>query len=139
MIFLINSKFLWATLIHPSANICDTSSIGAGSVIVAGVVVNGRSKIGLHCLINTNSSLNHDNILNDFSSTGPGVNTGGNVLIGKFCYIGIGTSIKHNIKINDNTIIGAQSYVNSNCEGDSLYYGIPAKKISEWKYGKKYL
>jgi sugar O-acyltransferase (sialic acid O-acetyltransferase NeuD family) len=135
----INNKFVWEILKHPSANICDSSSVGAGSVIVAGVVINGRNKIGSHCLINTNSSLNHDNILDDFSSTGPGVNTGGNVLIGKYCYIGIGTSIKHNIRIGNNTIIGAQSYVNSDCKGDSLYYGIPAQRVSSWIYGKKYL
>jgi|TARA_B100001964_G_scaffold240608_1_gene310804 sugar O-acyltransferase (sialic acid O-acetyltransferase NeuD family) len=135
----INNKFIWRTLKHPSVSFCDTSSVGEGSVIVTGVVINGRSKIGSHCLINTNSSLNHDNILDDFSSTGPGVNTGGNVLIGKYCYIGIGSSIKHNITIKNNTIIGAQSYVNSDCEGNSLYYGIPAKRVSDWIYGKKYL
>ena len=51
------------------------------------------------------------------------------MIVGKKSHIGIGTSVKQGIKICNDTIIGANSYVNKNCEKKSIYYGSPAKKI----------
>ena len=68
--------------------------------------------IGKHCIINSASSIDHDNQFGDFSSTGPGAILGGNVKIGSMCHLGIGSVIKNNININDKIIIGSNSYVN---------------------------
>ena len=43
------------------------------------------------------------------------------------------------ISIGDNTIIGAQSMVLKNCNKNSVYYGIPAKKIRDREDNSKYL
>ena len=64
-------------------------------------------------------------------STGPGVNTGGNVRINDLCQIGIGASIKDKVTIKKNTIIGGGAFVNKNCDSNSTYFGVPAKKIKE--------
>ena len=79
------------------------------------------------------------NNFKDYSSTGPGVTTGGNVELGKCSHLGIGSTVKHQILIGDNTIIGSQSMVLKNCNKDSIYYGIPAKKIRNRKDNSKYL
>ncbi len=43
----------WVALIHPSAQISACVSIGKGTVVMAGAVVNACSVIGEHCIINT--------------------------------------------------------------------------------------
>ena len=53
----------------------------------------------------------------------------GAVSIGNNVFIGMGSIITRNVEIGDNVIIGAGSVVTHNCESNSVYAGIPAKKI----------
>ena len=125
----INNSFKWANIIHPSAIISNTAKIGTGNMFLAGSIICSDAKIDNHVSINTGTHLDHDNVFSDFSSTGPGVATGGNVKVGKLSFLGIGSTIKHNVSIGDNTVVGGQSFVNKNCKSNSLYYGVPAKRI----------
>ena len=86
---------------------------------MSGVTINTQTKIGKHCIINTSSSIDHNNNFKNFSSCGPGVITGGNVNVGENSYIGIGATIKNGIKIGKNTIIGGNSYVNKKAKNDT--------------------
>ena len=106
---------------------------------MSGVVINTGTIIGDHCLINTSSSIDHDNKFGNFSSSGPGVTTGGNVKLGTCSHLGIGCTVKDQASIGSDTIIGAQSLVLKNCDNSSVYYGIPAKKIKERKHDTEYL
>ena len=112
--------------------------IGEGSIIISGVIINTGTKIGKHCYINTGSIVEHDNYFEDFSSSGPGVVTGGNIKVGKGSYLGIGCVIKNKITIGSNTVIGGLSFVNKNCKNNSLFFGIPAKKIRIRKKNENY-
>ena len=124
---LKNSKVL--TIISKKSNIDSNVKIGQGTIILKGVSINSNTKIGKFCIINTNSSIDHDNTLGNFMSTGPGVNTGGNVKINNLCQIGIGASIKDKVVIRKNTVIGGGAFVNKDCDSNSTYFGVPAKKI----------
>ena len=104
------------------------AKIGKGTAIISGSVININTNIGKHCLINTKSTIDHDNTWADFSSCGPGVNSAGNVNVKEFTHVGIGATIIENISIGINTTIGAHSLVNKNCKSNSVYFGIPAKK-----------
>ena len=68
--------------IHPSAQIGNDVSIGRGTVIMAGAVVNPSARVGQGCIINTRASLDHDSVMAHFSSLGPGAAIGGTVQIG---------------------------------------------------------
>src|ERR1700683_4351565 len=61
----------FVTAIHPSAQVARYCSIGAGTVIMAGVVVNPGCEIGEFCILNTGSSLDHDSRMGQFSSLAP--------------------------------------------------------------------
>jgi sugar O-acyltransferase (sialic acid O-acetyltransferase NeuD family) len=135
----LNNKFKFEKIISKNSVINSNVLIGNGTLVVSGVVINCGSKIGSHCIINTSSSIDHDNIFDDFSSVGPGVITGGNVKLGKNSFIGIGSVVNHNIKIKDETVIGSKSLVNKNCQKNSLYYGVPIKRIGSRKKFDTYL
>ena len=104
-----------------------------------GVVVNPGTIIGKHCIVNTSSSIDHDNRFKDFSSCGPGVITGGNVNLGELSHIGIGSVVKNNIKIGYNSVIGGNSFVNKNCGNDHFFYGTPIKKLKKKLIKDNYL
>ena len=135
----IYKNFKWLTIISKNCTINGNVKIGKGSIIVSGSVINNGTIIEKHCLINTTSSIDHDNIFEDYSSTGPGVITGGNVKLGQCSHLGIASTVKHQILIKSNTVIGARSLVLKNCDKNSVYFGIPAKKIRNRKNNSKYL
>lgn len=135
----IDRKFNYETVISKNSFINLKVVIGRGTFVASGVLINFNSRIGNHCIINSSCSIDHDNFFNDFSSVGPGVITGGNVELGKKSFIGIGSVVKNKIKIMNNTIVGAMSLVNKNCTENSVYFGVPAKKIKGKKKSLKYL
>lgn len=124
------SNLKWYTAIHPSAIIANEVSIEKGSVIMAGAIVNTGTKIGKHCIINTRSSLDHDNIVEDYVHISPGVTLAGNVHIKEKTWICAGTTIINNITINKNNIIGAGSVVIKDITTEnSTYVGVPVVRI----------
>jgi len=138
-VYSISKKFKWASIVSKKSIISKKVNIGEGTLIMPGTVINFNSNIGKHCIINTNSTIEHDNRFDDYSACGPGVTTSGNVTVGELSYLGVGSSIMHGVVILKNTVIGGQSYVNKDCASDSVYYGVPAKKIRKRTVGEKYL
>jgi len=124
---------------HPNASIAKSSSVGEGSVIMSGVVVNPACLIGRFCILNTNSSLDHDSVMEDFSSLAPSATTGGNCRIGACSAISIGAVLIHDIQVGEHTVIGAASTVLENIQPYSVAYGTPTVVVRERAAGEKYL
>jgi sugar O-acyltransferase (sialic acid O-acetyltransferase NeuD family) len=122
-------KFNYPNLIHPDANVSKNAKFFNGAVVFAGATINIGSKIGNFCVVNTNSSIDHESTLKDFSSIAPGVNLGGRVTLGINSFVGIGSSVKHGINIADNVVVGANSFVNEDLPDNILAFGTPAKII----------
>ena len=116
--------------IHPSAIIAEDVKIGTGSVIMAGVVINPGTVIGKNCIINTCSSLDHDNLLEDYVHISPGAHLAGTVTIKEGTWICTGAIVKNNITIGKNNIIGAGGVVIKDIiEENGTYIGVPARRI----------
>lgn len=114
----------WTTLIHPSAQIGTQVSLGKGTVILAGAVVNVCATVGEHCIINTGAIVEHDNVLGDYVHISPGVTLSGTVSIGDRTWIGTGTSVIHNVTVCEDVVVGVGSVVIRNIETKGTYYGI---------------
>ncbi|HEX2698158.1 MAG TPA: acetyltransferase [Anaerolineales bacterium] len=133
------ADFEFISTAHPSAQIARGVSIGRGTVIMAGAIINSESKVGDFCILNTKSSLDHDGLMEDFSSLAPGVTTGGHVHIGAFSAISLGANIIHGRTIGVHTVIGAGALVQEDIPDHCVAYGIPAKVIRQREEGEKYL
>lgn len=127
---LVRAKgFRLATAVHPLAVVAEDVSVGSGTVIVAGAVLNPGSKIGDNVIINTCASVDHECIIAEGVHIGPGVHIGGKVIIERETWIGIGVTIKEHIRIGAQSIIGAGSVVLDDIPENVLAYGVPAKVI----------
>jgi len=118
-----------ATLIHPTAVIGENVFIDEGSVIMAKAVINPGCKIGKGVIINTCSSLDHDDIINDFSHISINSHLAGTVVLGKRVFVGMSSTIINNVNICDDVIIGAGATVINNIDKVGTYVGVPAKLI----------
>ena len=119
----------WVTLIHPSAQIAMQVSIGKGTVIMAGAVVNACATIGDHCIINTAAIVEHDNQIRDYVHISPGAKLGGMTEIGELTHIGIGATLKNHIEVCAGCIVGAGAVVVKSISCQGTYIGVPARKI----------
>lgn len=118
-----------ATLIHPSSVIGRWVSIGKGSIVVAGAVVNPCAKIGKGCIINTLSSVDHDCIIGDYVHVSVGAHITGTVMVGDNCFICAGAVVKNNVSICADCTIGAGAVVVKDICEKGTYIGVPAKMI----------
>ena len=119
------------TLIHPSAIIGNDVEIGLGTVVMAGTVINSSSRIGKACIINTSSSVDHDNLIGDFVHIAPGVRLAGTVKVGNGSWLGIGSVVSNNLSICSNCKIGAGSVVTKDIPPYQAWAGNPARFIKE--------
>lgn len=125
--------------VHPRATIAADASIGEGTVVMAGATINPCSSIGRFCILNTNSALDHDSIMDDFSSLAPGVTTGGNCRIGKYSAVCAGAVLIHGVHVGEHSVVGAASLVLQPIGSFVVAYGVPAKTIRDRVPGAKYL
>jgi len=132
-------NFKFVNCIHPNAVIGKDAALGEGNAVMAGAIINSSTQIKNHCILNTNSSIDHDCLMLDFSSIGPNATIGGNVKISDYSSIGIGANIFHSVNIGYNCIIGGGSLVCHDTNDNSIYYGSPSKFIREHKIGDRYL
>ena len=62
----------------------------------------------------------------------------GDVVVGDYCWIGCRTIIMPGVSIGNSTICAANSVVTKDAESNSIYDGIPAKKIKQRNRTKDY-
>ncbi|MBL7790458.1 MAG: acetyltransferase [Chitinophagales bacterium] len=105
--------------------------IKEGCNLMQGVIITSNVKIGRGVLVNINSTIGHDSIIEDFVEICPGVNISGNCHIGMQTFIGTNATILPGIKIGANVTIGAGSLVTKDIPDNTMAYGIPAKPISK--------
>lgn len=132
-------NFQFITCIHPHATIGSDVQLGAGTVIMAGGVINSGTKIGTSCIINTLSSIDHDCHIGNFASLAPNTSTGGQTIIEEGTAIGIGTNIIHNIHIGEHTVVGAGSTVLDHLPSFVVAFGTPCRVIRQRQKGERYL
>lgn len=121
------------TLIHPSATVSQYASIGYGTVVFAGSVINAFAKLGCGVIINTNSTVEHDCLIEDYVHLSPNVALAGGTQIGECAWMGISSCTKQLTKVEKGSIIGANSVVLNNISKNVVAVGNPAKVIKEFK------
>ena len=119
----------FVTLIHPSATVSSSATVGEGSAVMAGAVINPYAKIGNGCIVNTCASVDHDCAVEDFAHVSIGAHVAGTVKIGENTWIGAGATVINNVEIAADCMIGAGAVVVKSIEEAGTYVGVPAKKV----------
>ncbi|SIT68402.1 sugar O-acyltransferase, sialic acid O-acetyltransferase NeuD family [Ectothiorhodosinus mongolicus] len=90
------------------------ATLGEGTVLMHGCVVNANAKIGVNCIVNSQALIEHDVIIGDHCHISTGARVNGDVQIGNGCFIGSGAILREGIRIGAHAIIGAGQVVLSN-------------------------
>ncbi len=117
----------WATLIHGTSYVCNSASLGYGSLLCAGTIIQPEVKIGKHVIVNTGASIDHDCVIGDFVHICPGVSLAGAVRVGKGSFLGIGSTAIPQIKIGEWCLIGAGTVLIRDVPDKAKAVGVPAR------------
>ena len=104
-------RYIFDSVIHPSAVIASEVNVEDGVQVMAGVVVQPGSRLGANVIINTGACVDHDCSINAHAHIAPGVTLSGNVHIGEGAHIGTGASIIQGIKVGAASIVRAGTVV----------------------------
>lgn len=105
----------WGLVIDPSAIVRTDRTLGGGTVIMAGAVVQVNVAIGHHVIINSNATVEHDCVIGSFAHIAPGAVLCGGVEVGPGTLIGAGTMVVPGVAIGGWLTIPAGSVVKRDC------------------------
>jgi sugar O-acyltransferase (sialic acid O-acetyltransferase NeuD family) len=114
---------------HPSAMLAPDVEIGAGTVIMAGVIINPATVIGENCIINTGATIDHDCQIGAHSHIAPGCNLAGTVTTGAGVFLGLGSKVIPGVKVGQWSVAGAGAVLIKDVPEDAIVVGVPAKRI----------
>ena len=118
-----------ATAVDKTALLSDYSSIGEGSMIFHRSIVQARTSIGTHCIINTAAQIDHDCEIGNFVHIAPSCVLCGFVTVGCGSNLGANTTVIPGVNIGKNVVTGAGAVVVTDLPDNCLAVGVPAKVI----------
>lgn len=125
---LVEQGAVLPVLVHPSAVVSRYASLGAGSVVFAGAVLNVGCQVGTGAIINTGATVDHDCVLGDAVHVSPGAHLAGGVVVGDRSWVGIGSSARQLVRIGSDVVVGAGAVVVSDVANECVVTGVPARR-----------
>ncbi|MFC4529952.1 acetyltransferase [Sphaerisporangium dianthi] len=117
----------YATLVHPSASVSRTSSIGPGSIVLAQTVLTAAVTVGAHVSVMPHVTLTHDDVVGDFATLAAGVRLAGAVHVETGAYVGSGALVRETRTIGSYALVGMGSVVTRDIPAREVWAGVPAR------------
>jgi sugar O-acyltransferase (sialic acid O-acetyltransferase NeuD family) len=110
-------------IIAPTAHVSRHATIGAGTIVMHGAIVNAGAKVGKNCIINTRALVEHDVIVEDHCHISTGAILNGSVYIGAGSFVGSGCVIKDGITLGKSCLVGMGLCVRHNQADHARFKG----------------
>lgn len=126
-------RIRYGRAIHPSAVLSEYASVGNGTVVMQGVVIQSCVLIGNHCIVNTNASVDHDCVIEDYVHISPNATLCGAVSVSEGSQIGAGAVVIPGIKIGKWSLVAAGAVVLKDVPDNVLVLGNPARVVKKYQ------
>lgn len=135
------------TLVHPTAKIFSTASLGHGCIIHFGTVVFSGTKVDSFAIISAVSVIATNNLVGRGALIGSGVIMADQAAIGCFAHVGQGTLVGEGCEVGPGAQIGIGSVVLQNVKAGAFGIGsplrfldrtdVPVEMRDEWEVSKE--
>lgn len=113
--------FQLPAFIAPTAHVSRHATIGAGTIVMHGAIVNAGARVGANCIINTRALLEHDVTVEDHCHISTGAILNGDVKVGAGSFVGSGSVIKEGVMLGKSCLVGMGLSVRHN-QGDRMRF-----------------
>jgi acetyltransferase EpsM len=117
------------TVIHPSAYVHGSSSLGHGTVVMMGCIIGPEATVGAHTIINTKVVVGHHCTLEDFVHIAGSSHLGGSTTVATGAFLGMGTIINPGKRVGAWATIGSGGVVVNDIPPHVTAVGVPARAI----------
>lgn len=117
------------SVIHPSAIISPSVTIGGGAQLLALSLLNTGARLGENVLVNSGAIVEHDCVIGEHVHIATGARLGGAVQVGDAVHIGAGATIRQGIRIGAGAIVGAGAVVVKDVAAHTTVVGVPAAPL----------
>ncbi|GAA3665183.1 sugar O-acyltransferase (sialic acid O-acetyltransferase NeuD family) [Lentzea atacamensis] len=118
----------WATVVHPAA-VTSGASLGAGTVLLAGVVITTPLSVGRHVVAMPHVLITHDDEVSDGVTFAGRASLGGGVFVGESAYLGQGALVREGVKIGAGAVVGMGAVVLQDVPAGQTWAGVPARPL----------
>ncbi len=119
----------FVSIIHPSAVIADSCTLGEGVIIYPYALISDNAVIGDGCIINMYSSVAHDSVLGEYCTISAHCDVTGMCKLGDRVFMGSTSQIVPGTKVGDDVYICAGSTVMTRVRNGLKMLGNPAKIV----------
>lgn len=119
----LKAGFSLPAIIAPTSYISPRATIGAGTILMHGSVINSGVAIGENCIINSRALIEHGSKIADHCHISTGAILNGGTSIGLGSFIGSGSIVKEGIEIGPGSLVGMGLTVRHNLITNSKYFG----------------
>lgn len=120
-----NATFL--TLVHPTAIVAPTATIGTGSILCPYAIVSDAVAIGRFVLMNYHASAAHDASAGAFTVLSPYATLGGAAKASEDVFLGLHASVGPAVTVGTGSKVTANSCALADVPAACIAYGIPAR------------
>lgn len=115
--------FQLPVIIAPTAHVSRHATIGIGTIVMHGAIVNAGARVGSNCIINTRALLEHDSKVEDYCHISTGAILNGDVCIGAGSFVGSGCIIKEGVTLGEGCVVGMGLSVRHNLANHARFAG----------------
>ena len=121
----------FASVVHPTAVVPPSCSVGAGSIVLAGAVLTASVTLGEHVVLMPGVILTHDDVLADYVTVCARAALGGDVRVGVAAYLGAGCLVRQHLTVGDGALLGMGSVVLADVPAHEVWAGVPARRLRD--------
>ena len=116
----------YPVVVDASVRVPSTCTIGAGSVLLAGVVLTCDVHLHRHVVVMPHVTLTHDDVVSDYATLCAGVALGGGVTVGQAAYLGMHASVRQNLTVGPDSVLGMGAVLLHDLPAGETWTGVPA-------------
>ncbi len=117
------------TAVHRTAFVASNALVGEGSQVYAMAAICAEARIGRCCIVNTGASVDHESVLEDGVTVGPGAVIAGSVHVERNADIYSGAVILPRIRIGEGAVVGAGAIARHDVDPWTVVVGNPARVL----------
>ncbi len=118
----------WVTVQHPASWVAPEATVGSGTVLCAGAIVQPGAAVAGHVILNTNTVVDHDARVDDYAHISA-AHLGAGSVAERGVLLGLGSVVLPDVRIGAWATVGAGAVVVSDVHSGDTVVGIPARPI----------